>query len=283
MLRVKQRQTTLYCLLLVFSSLLLGSCAFKTVPQTANGQSIESLGFNAISVHPVFKAYLRIRPSNDAVMAKMLTIYIEGDGASWLFKTIPPRNPTPDKSLVVAMAASDPNPYVLYLARPCQFIDLRIVKECDESLWTDGRFSDEVITLLNQAIDEIVRSMPPLRLNLVGHSGGGTLATLIAAQRSDVNCLVTLASPLDLSAWTQALAIAPLLKSKNPAEPNANLKQIRQTHYLGENDRIVTKESIGRYRNFPPQTEFITIAGFDHRKFWLEHWPMLQQQSCLNH
>jgi hypothetical protein len=253
------------------------------VPQTANGQSIESLGFNAIPVHPVFKAYLRVRPSHDAVMARTLTIYIEGDGASWLFRTIPPRNPTPQHSLVVAMAASDPNPYVLYLARPCQFIDLRMVKECDESLWTDSRFSTQAITLLNQGIDEVLRLMPPLKLHLVGHSGGGTLATLIAAQRSDVNCLVTLASPLDLSAWTNALAIAPLLKSKNPAEPNANLKQIRQTHYLGENDRIVTKESIGRYRNFPPQTEFITVSGFDHRKFWVEHWPMLQQQSCLTH
>ena len=282
MLRVTQCQTAFYHLLLVLSSLLLGSCAYKTVPQTANGQSIESLGFNAIPVHPIFKAYLRIRPSDDALRARTLTIYIEGDGANWLFKTIPPRNPTPDQSLVVALAALDPNPYILYLARPCQFIDVQTIKECDESLWTDGRFSTQVITLFNQAIDEIVRPMPPLRLNLVGHSGGGTLATLIAAQRSDVNCLVTLASPLDLSAWTQALAIAPLLKSKNPAEPNANLKQIRQTHYLGENDRIVTKESIGRYRNFPPQTEFITIAGFDHRKFWVEHWPMLQQQSCLN-
>jgi hypothetical protein len=276
-LRVKQCQTALYHLLLVLSSLLLVSCAYKTVPQTANGQSIESLGFNAIPVHPVFKAYLRVRPSHDALRARTLTIYIEGDGASWLFKTIPPRNPTPDKSLVVAMAASDPNQYVLYLARPCQFIDFGIVKECDESLWTDGRFGDQVITLLNQGIDEVLRLMPPLKLNLVGHSGGGTLATLIAAQRSDVNCLVTLASPLDLSAWTQALAIAPLLKSKNPAE------QIRQTHYLGENDRIVTKESIGRYRNFPPQTEFITVSGFDHQKYWLEHWPILQQQSCLTH
>ena len=283
MLRVKQRQTTLYCLLLVLSSLLLGSCAYKTVPQTANGQSIESLGFNAISVHPVFKAYLRIRPSDDALRARTLTIYIEGDGANWLFKTIPPRNPTPDQSLVVALAASDPNPYVLYLARPCQFIDVQTITECDESLWTDGRFSSQVIAMSNQAIDRALQNVPTVRLNLVGHSGGGTLATLIAAQRSDVNCLITMASPLDIAAWARALSVAPLTRSQNPAEPNANLKQIRQTHYLGENDRIVTKESIGRYRNFPPQTEFITISGFDHQKFWLEHWPMLQQQSCLNH
>ncbi len=251
------------------------------MPQTVHGQSIESFGFSAIQAHPVFKAYLRIRPSNDAVIATTLTIYIEGDGASWLFKTIPPRNPTPHQSLVVAMAASDQNQYVLYLARPCQFIDVRIITECDESMWTDGRFNAQVITLFNQSIDEILRSLPPLRLHLVGHSGGGTLATLIAAQRGDVNCLVTLASPLDTSAWTQSLAIAPLLKSQNPAEPNTNLKQIRQTHFFGERDTVVSTESIGRYRNFPPQTEFITISGFDHQKFWVEYWPVLQKQSCL--
>ena len=157
-----------------------------------------------------------------------------------------------------------------------------MIKECDESLWTDGRFSSQVIAMSNQAIDRALQNVPTVRLNLVGHSGGGTLATLVAAQRRDVNCLVTMASPLDTTAWARALLIAPLTRSQNPAEPNANLKQIRQTHYLGENDRIVTKESIGRYRNFPPQTEFITIAGFDHQKFWVEYWPMLQQQSCLN-
>ena len=282
MLRVTQRQTAFYHLLLVLSSLLLGSCAYKTVPQTANGQSIESLGFNAIPVHPIFKAYLRIRPSDDALRARTLTIYIEGDGANWLFKTIPPRNPTPDQSLVVALAASDPNPYVLYLARPCQFIDVQTIKECDESLWTDGRFSTQVITLFNQAIDVILRPMPPLRLNLVGHSGGGTLATLVAAQRSDVNCLVTMASPLDITAWARALLIAPLTRSQNPAKPNANLQQIRQTHFLGEDDRIVTKESIGEYRNFPRDAQFMTISGFDHRRYWVEQWPLLQTKSCLH-
>ncbi len=283
MQRVKQFQNVLYCVTLVLSLFFLGSCTLPAVPQASNGQSIESFGFNAISVHPVFKSYLRVRPGHDDLKTRMLTIYIEGDGASWFFRSIPPSNPTPYRSLVVAMAASDQSEYVLYLARPCQFIDLKTVRECDESLWTDGRFSTQVITLFNQAIDEILRSTPALKINLIGHSGGGTLATLIAAQRSDVNCLVTLASPLDLSAWTQALAIASLLKSKNPADPNANLKQIRQTHFFGERDAVVSMESIGRYQNFPPHTDFIMISGFDHQKFWVEHWPTLQRQSCLTH
>lgn len=281
---VKQYQTVIYPLGVVFAALLFAACTLKTAPHTPSGQALETLGFRAIPVHPTLKAYLRERPSKEgATLATTMTIYIEGDGASWLFKTIPPRNPTPSQSLVAAMAAEDQNQFVMYLARPCQFIDVQTIKECDESMWTDGRFSTQVIAMSNQAIDRALLNVPTVRLNLVGHSGGGTLATLIAAQRSDVNCLVTMASPLDITAWARALLIAPLTRSQNPAEPNANLQQIRQTHYLGENDRIVTKESIGRYRNFPPQTEFITISGFDHQKFWLEHWPMLQQQSCLTH
>ena len=268
----------------VFAALLFVACTLKTTPHTPHGQTLESLGFREIPVHPTLKAYLRERPSKDpATLASTMTIYIEGDGAGWFFRTIPPRNPTPHQSLVAAMAAEDQNQLVMYLARPCQFIDVQTIKECDESMWTDGRFSTQVIQLSNQAIDRALLNIPTVRLNLVGHSGGGTLATLIAAQRSDVNCLVTMASPLDITAWARALLIAPLTRSQNPAKPNANLQQIRQTHFLGENDRIVTKESIGEYRNFPRDAEFMTISGFDHQRYWVDQWPLLQTKSCLRH
>ena len=275
-------QTTYRYLFAVLYSLFLVSCALKTTPYTPSGQSIESFGFNAIQVHPILKAYLRIRSSNDhEITAKDLTIYIEGDGANWLFKSIPPSNPTPHQSLVAAIAAADQSQYVMYIARPCQFIDLSILKECDAVMWTDGRFSAHVIQIFNQAIDRALFQIPSLKINLVGQSGGGTLAILVASQRSDVSCLVTLASPLDISAWTRALSIAPLLKSMNPAVPNMSLKQINQTHFLGKNDIIVPLDSIGQYRNFPENTEFITISGFDHRRYWVDQWPLLQKKSCL--
>ena len=273
----------MYPLGVVFAGLLFAACTLKTAPHTPSGQALETLGFRAIPTHPTLKAYLRERPSQDpATLAKTMTIYIEGDGASRLFKTIPPRNPTPSQSLVAAMAAEDQNQFVMYLARPCQFIAVQTLKECDESMWTDGRFSTQVIAMSNQAIDRALLNVPTVRLNLVGHSGGGTLAALIAAQRSDVNCLVTMASPLDITAWARALLIAPLTRSQNPAKPNANLQQIRQTHYLGEDDLIVTKESIGEYRNFPRDAQFMTISGFDHRRYWLEQWSLLQTKSCLH-
>jgi pimeloyl-ACP methyl ester carboxylesterase len=148
-------------------------------------------------------------------------------------------------------------------------------------VWTEGRFSPDVIQLANDVIDKVLIDLPKVRLNLVGHSGGGTLATLLAARRNDVRCLVTLAAPLDIAAWTRSISVGPLRLSNNPADPSIQLKSIRQTHFFGENDSIVKRESIGNYRNFTNKTDFIVVSDFDHTKAWAEQWSILQKKSCL--
>jgi hypothetical protein len=261
---------------------LLSCASVITTPRTQSGQAIDDFGFIAIKSDAPIQAYLKMRVSKTQVGRESdLTIYIEGDGAHWLLQMAPPPNPTPRKSLVVSLATQDQSPFILYLARPCQYIDIAQFKDCDPSLWTDGRFSPTAIQLANDVIDKVLLDLPKVRLNLVGHSGGGTLATLLAAKRSDVHCLVTLASPLDIAAWTRSLALGPLHLSKNPADPNIRLANIRQTHFFGENDSIVKKESIGNYRNFSDNADFIVISGFDHTKAWAKEWPMLQKKSCL--
>ena len=260
----------------------LVSCASTTVPQNHRGQSIHDFGFIAINPNEIVQVYLKKQSVPSQAGGELaLTIYIEGDGAHWLLQMAPPPNPTPRKSLVVSLATQDQSPFILYLARPCQYIDIAQFKDCDPSVWTEGRFSSAVIQLANDVIDKVLLDLPKVRLNLVGHSGGGTLATLLAAKRSDVRCLVTLAAPLDIAAWTQSVSVGPLRLSKNPADPNIQLKNTRQTHFFGENDAIVKKESIGNYRNFSNNADFIVISGFDHTKAWADQWPMLQKKSCL--
>ena len=262
--------------------LLLVSCASTTVPQNHRGQSIHDFGFIAINPNEIVQVYLKKQSVPSQAGGELaLTIYIEGDGANWVLQMVPPRNPTPRRSIVASLATQDQGPFIIYLARPCQFIDISQIKGCDPSMWADRRFSSPVIQLSNDAIDKVLRDLPAVQLNLVGHSGGGTLATLIASTRNDVRCLVTLASPLDISAWARSLSVAPLLLSKNPADPNAQLKNIRQTHFFGENDSNVTRESIGNYRNFSKKTDFIVIPGFDHTKAWADQWAILQKKSCL--
>ena len=262
---------------------LLSCASITTTPRTQSGQAIEDFGFIAIKSDAPIQAYLKIRTAKITPVGidPDLTIYIEGDGAHWLFQMAPPSNPTPRKSLVVSLATQDQSSFTMYLARPCQYIDIVQFEDCDPSLWTEGRFSPAVIQYANDMINEVLLDLPKVRLNLVGHSGGGTLATLLAARRNDVRCLVTLAAPLDIAAWTRSVSVGPLRLSNNPADPSIQLKSIRQTHFFGENDSIVKKESIGNYRNFSDKTEFIVISGFDHTKAWAKEWPMLQKRSCL--
>jgi len=261
---------------------LLSCATITTIPQTQSGQAIDDFGFIAIQSTLPIQAYLKTHVSKTQVeLESVLTIYIEGDGAHWLFQMAPPPNPTPHKSLVVSLATQDQSPFILYLARPCQYIDIAQFKDCDPSVWTEGRFSSVVIQLANDVIDKVLLDLPKVRLNLVGHSGGGTIATLLAATRNDVRCLVTLAAPLDIAAWSRSVSVAPLRLSNNPAVPNVQLRNTRQTHFFGENDSIVKKESIGNYRNFSDKADFIVVSGFNHTKAWAEQWPILQKKSCL--
>jgi pimeloyl-ACP methyl ester carboxylesterase len=74
------------------------------------------------------------------------------------------------------------------------------------------------------------------RVRLVGWSGGGVMATLVAARRADVAGLITIAAPLDVAAWTQGRGISPLL-GLDPADlPPISAPQV---HLSGAFDPIV--------------------------------------------
>jgi pimeloyl-ACP methyl ester carboxylesterase len=61
------------------------------------------------------------------------------------------------------------------------------------------------------------------RLTLVGYSGGGTIAVLLAARRSDVAEVITVAANLDVGYWTQRDGLSPLTGSLDPAGGNPRL------------------------------------------------------------
>ena len=224
-----------------------------------------------------------------------LTIYVEGDGAAWHSRQIPPSDPTPKNPIAAYLAVADPHFLVAYIGRPCMYLQAEQLKQCSAELWTDARFGKEALALSNQAIDDLIRHVKELgllkpsrqySLNLVGYSGGGVLATLMAAQRTDVACLVTLASPLDIEVWAKLQRVAPLVQSYNPAHPEVRLSQVRQMHWFGAEDRVVPPQAIGRYRNWNPLLEreqvIQILPNFNHRNYWIRDWPTLKDKSCLN-
>lgn len=162
-------------------------------------------------------------------------IYIEGDGRAWRSRTQPSGDPTPYNPVGLRLAMQDEWPNVLYLARPCQYTDDD--RACDQRYWTTHRFSFEVVGAMNEAVDLLTPALS--QKHLIGYSGGGAIAVLVAAQRADVVSLRTVAGNLDHKAFTQHHELTPLYGSLNPILFAPSLRHIKQEHFIGGKDKVI--------------------------------------------
>lgn len=210
-----------------------------------------------------------------------LTVYIEGDGRAWLNPWQPSTDPTPTDPVGLRLAAADPASPLLYLARPCQFA---ASDACDNRLWTGGRLSPEVVDTFQLLIDEAMRRTGSVRLGLVGYSGGGALAALLAERRRDVAWLVTVAANLDLAEWVRLESIEPLSGSLDPANSASAIARLPQVHFVGADDRVVppaVAEAFVRHLGVTNASRVIVEPGFDHACCWAAAWPQLLGQLNL--
>lgn len=206
-----------------------------------------------------------------------VTVYIEGDGFAWESRTQPAADPTPLNPIALRLAARDPSENVVYLARPCQFEGIRS-PACAPLYWTEGRFSRHVVNALDTALTHILREAHAEKLHLVGYSGGGGLAVLVAAQRSDVLDIRTVAGNLDHRAWTAWHQISPLTQSENPIAVAHLLEAIPQRHFIGASDEVVPRAIAESYRTHmanPAHVTLTSINGADHQNGWEAQWPTL--------
>ena len=123
------------------------------------------------------------------------------------------------------LAAVDDASNVLYLARPCQFRPPGTRDSCDTSFWTTHRFAESVVAALDGAIDRALPPSPRRRLTLIGYSGGGGLAVLLAARRSDVVAVVTVAGNIAHGVWTSHHKVSPLKGSLDPIDSAGRLAE----------------------------------------------------------
>lgn len=211
---------------------------------------------------------------------RLLSVYIEGDGRAWRRRNRPSADPTPRHALALTLALHDPRPAVLYLARPCQFQPAPLPATCNVSVWTSHRYSEAVIAAMNAAITEAAAGFD--KVALVGYSGGGSVATLIAARRSDVAFLITVAANLDHARWTELHHVAPLSGSLNAADVARDVQRIPQVHYLGGKDDVVTGrvvESFAARMTDRSQTRIRSEPSFDHECCWADAWPRLLTEA----
>ncbi|MTD26633.1 alpha/beta hydrolase [Erwinia sp. J316] len=208
-------------------------------------------------------------------------LYIEGDGFAWVTPSQPSRDPTPLNPLALKLAAADPAANVAYLARPCQYIPMERNPACNPSWWTDRRFAPQVIEAMNDAVSQILQQAPRQQLVLTGYSGGGAVAALIAARRSDVLSLRTVAGNLDMDEVNRLHHASPMPLSLNAKDVARTLAKLPQIHFSGSADRVVPLRVAEGYAHASHSecVEVVSVSGLTHGGNWEQEWPALLKQK----
>lgn len=262
----RRRLAGFYKTLLVMVSALLIACQS---PREALQHLADEHG-RQLEVLPGQTFPLLLLAPQTAQKMTRLRVYLEGDGHSWATATQPSLDPSPHNLLVPRLAVGDPTPNA-YLARPCQFV---MAAACQSALWTNRRFSQEVVTRLSQALDQLKQRYGNEEFELVGYSGGAALALLLAAQRNDVSQVQTLAGNLSPRLWAMVKGLSPLDGSLEPLDYRNRLALLPQRHLIGEADLIVPGSLAESYQQAlgSPLSQCIHVPGVSHDKGWEATW-----------
>ncbi|MGE4658394.1 MAG: alpha/beta hydrolase [Gammaproteobacteria bacterium] len=207
-----------------------------------------------------------------------VTVYIEGDGFAYSTLSEISTNPTPLNPTGLKLATLDGGESVIYLARPCQYVDLEAERFCSNKYWSSHRFSEEVISAYEQALDKIKNIVGATSFHLVGYSGGGAVAVLIAANRADIVSVRTVAGYLDHVALNERMGVSALTGSLDPMRVAMALKGIPQIHYAGANDKVIPPWVVEKFVaavDDPKCVRFLSLDRVGHERGWSKHWEKL--------
>lgn len=269
-------------LLAAVAALLAGCASHQETLQQAGGGDRKLVLFQGGKF-----AIQATLPGQKADVGPVLRVYIEGDGRAWVNSRTPSLDPTPRSMMLAEIAANDPRPAV-YLARPCQYV---LSPACDIPDWTTDRFSQAAVSSMSGALDQLRTKYSNTSFELVGYSGGGAMALLLAAQRNDISAVQTLAGNLAPSYWARSLGLSPLTGSLEPLAYVEKLNRLPQRHFVGDADKVVPGDVARHYQAglgasscselvFVPATHYEGLQGA-----WARHGneslPCTGQKSSL--
>lgn len=185
-------------------------------------------------------------------------VYIEGDGLSWLTPYQVSADPTP--TFPVALDLISPAltaQHQIYLARPCQYVSDH---RCNKWVWTGAVYGQLQKEALSSALSIYKAELKIRQFHLVGYSGGGVLAMLLAAERDDIGSVMTVASNIDVDSWVQFVGISRLPESFNPRH---NTKRLCGKHYhfvWGAEDTVVPFASQKSFAELLAQCAHVNIS-----------------------
>lgn len=256
-------------LALIATCLAFAGCATPAQRIDARAQD---LGFEKRIVHGTeFLHVVYVNNRNSPV--GRLHVYLEGDGFPWRTMNTVSEDPTPRQPVALLLMALDSMPSI-YLGRPCYF-GLWDDDVCSPILWTSDRYGERVVASMVAALRTLLSSSPVRELILVGHSGGGALALLIAERLPETRAVLTLAGNLDIAAWTALHGYTPLHGSLNPAERAPLGEHLIEWHYSGVNDDNIPARLARKYLATHPRAYMTLFDGADHECCWARSWPVI--------
>jgi len=238
----------------------------RTIINSKNFQHI--VYYNRPLIHLISKNQ-RKKPDSS-----VLHIYLEGDGVPWVRRQIVAADPTPRNPLALRLMAQDNQPSV-YIGRPCYFGYSRS-DACNPLLWTHERYAPIIVDSMIEVANKIITEQEIQRVRLIGYSGGGVLAMLMADRILKIKSLVTIAANLDIDAWAKYHKYSLLRGSLNPATQPPIKPDIRQWHLLGKEDKNVPPRLVQAVIDRQVGvTKKISFERFDHVCCWTERWPAI--------
>jgi pimeloyl-ACP methyl ester carboxylesterase len=247
----------------------LAACAG---PAARAAREAAQAGFTALRLQGtpfVHVAYFRELPPESA-----LWVFFDGDGRPWIRGgSDRSTDPTPRHPLGLDLAIATPGS-VLYVGRPCHFT-AREDRACESDQWTTARYGERVVASLSGVVERFAADHGYRRIILVGYSGGGSLAALVAARVPRTIAVITVSANLDIDRWTALHGYSPLTGSLNPANQAPLRSDIRQIHLAGDLDQNVPPTLIQGYVDHLPPGSVWRYSGFDHVCCWVAEWPRI--------
>ncbi len=275
-MRQKASQKTYGLGLLIVALLSLSLSACQTPSQTFAKQAAD---FNFRESGITGKPFQHRLFANSAALkadshSETLHVYLDGDGSPWVRHRWVADDPTSKYPLILKLMRLDPGPAIM-LGRPC-YHGLQDSSVCLPRYWTSHRYAQVVVVSMAQALRRWIVSHQYQRVVLIGYSGGGVLAMLMAPYISAVKTVVTVAANLDVAAWSEFHGYLPLTDSLNPAFESIN-GEFRQIHIAGGLDRNVPASIIQSVAQQQAGAEFVIYEQHNHVCCWENNWPEILQ------
>lgn len=257
--------------ILIFAVILLFGCA---TPASHLNDLAQMHDFQRRTIDTNEFAHL-VYTRNLSDAKNVLHIYLEGDGSPWKYRVVTMPDPTPRDPLALRLMAQDKGP-TAYIGRPC-YNGAHEDPGCNSKLWTSGRYSSTVVRSMSAAITELINQYGFKEVTLIGHSGGGALAMLIAPRIPQVMHIVTIAANLDIDAWTTHHNYTRLYTSLNPALQTRIPSRIKQWHLVGGRDGVVPPNLVTGFIRSQRNTLGISVDSFSHSCCWEKIWVDVAQ------